>query len=94
MAESSAGTKPKVEYQGKVVVDACYGGYFFMLPDGQVGERQTAAEVEKLAKAWFKKHAPHNAIGVGKIEWRFRDRTVTTDIEKSFSSHSAAEKSK
>jgi hypothetical protein len=78
--------KPKAKYQGKVVVEVCYGGYFFMLPDGQVGERQTQAEVEKLAKAWFKKHAPRNAVGVGVIEWRARDKTVKTKIEQPFSS--------
>lgn len=61
--------RPKVHWQGKVVIDYADGDFLVMLPDGEVrlgGDKENAS---KIARRWFRKHA-QNAINLGEIDWR------------------------
>jgi hypothetical protein len=63
-------TKPKIQHQGKVIVER-HGTYFWMMfPDGSIEEWKSKRTVVRRAKAWFYVHNDPARIGVGEIEWR------------------------
>jgi len=63
-------------------VDVCNGGCYALFPDGTVrrfrNETECAVEIGRYAR----KNTRKKEIKVSKIEWRFRDRTVTEEIKR------------
>jgi hypothetical protein len=57
--------------QGKVVVDrSADGDMLLMTPDGDARLVADAADAERIARRWFRRHADDGAVNVGEIEWR------------------------
>ena len=62
-------TKPPVHGQGKLVVQPGDEGLLVMMPDGSIVAAADAAEADRQARAWIKKHMHIDAINVATIEW-------------------------
>jgi len=64
--------KPKVEIQGKAIVEPDEdSGYLVMFPGGDIWRAKNKREAVARIKRWFKQNMKgKDAIGVGKIEWR------------------------
>lgn len=65
-----ATAKPRVELQGKAVVERDGDALLVMLPDGEIVPRPTARAADILIRRWFKARALDVAINVGLTEWR------------------------
>jgi hypothetical protein len=63
-------TKPKVHFQGKIIVESEEPGFLIMFPDGCIVYKKSKSEVERAAKRYWKKHADGKAVNVGLTEWR------------------------
>jgi hypothetical protein len=70
---------PVVEV-GSCVVQESDGGFFVMLPDGQVSFKPTKEIAEKHCCAFFRKTCPKNEISFGKIKWTFAPKTVEAEV--------------
>ena len=66
--------KPRIQSQGKIVMELDGPGWLMMTPDGEVTHQPNKASAEKAAKEWFSEHCPvdPSGIGIGRIEWRYK----------------------
>jgi hypothetical protein len=61
--------KPKVNVQGKVIIEYSEGDFLLMFPDGRIEVRGNWKAAKRCAQLMFKREAV-DAINVGFIEWR------------------------
>lgn len=61
---------PRVEVQGRAVVERDGDRLLVMFPDGEIVSRPDARAAEIVIKRWFKARAVDDAINAGLIEWR------------------------
>lgn len=62
--------KPKVENQGKVLVNITRNdGFIISFPDGTFKTGTTGRQTKAIIKAWCEKNGDKNAIRVCEITW-------------------------
>ncbi len=58
------------------------GGFFVMLPSGDVFFRKTQPEADKLCRDHFRKHCPAGKISLGTIVWHMlpKQKTIIKEV--------------